>query len=80
MKNVYIQGNHFLAEQIATSQEDNHFGIKDKWDLYNPDTKKEAGFLVQYNKTNMYGEYTVIHNNNIRYSFDGGRDVYFTEL
>lgn len=66
MKTVYVQGNKFLSQATPTTQEDNHFGIYMRWDLFSDtEGKNKVGSLICYND----GNYAVLHPNAIRYTF-----------
>lgn len=66
MKKVIIQTNTFFINQVATTQEDNHHGLLDKWDLYSDgEGVNKVGTLTKH----YFGIYVVLHPNAIRYTF-----------
>ena len=70
MKKVTIQHNEFLASSTATTQEDNHGGILDRWDLFVLGGNGTLiGKLVKYYK----GGFAVFHAPGIRYDIDASQ-------
>jgi hypothetical protein len=72
---VTIQTNDFLAIQTPDTQEDNHHGIKERWDLFQSIgdfDKTIAGKLVQY----YNGNYAVFHSGSIRYDIPNHQVIF----
>lgn len=75
-KMVKIQNNTFIVKDTPTTQEDIHFGIKNRFDLFQEfeGTEKLAGRLVEY----LSGEFSVLHDPCIRYNFPKSQILFLT--
>lgn len=78
LRKITIQHNEFIGAQRPTTQEDNHAGITDRFDLYFPPSQLTNGMAsdmqngklpkVGHFVTYHNGEYAVFHHGRIRYN------------